>query len=174
MIETPNLILKGFLKIYDPITSEVLFDGSNSIHYENFSVALAQCLAGGPLNPNNSGLIYSLNFGNGGTTVNSSGIITYNPPNVSGLSAQLYNQTYTKVINNQFSVDLDVNNNFINTSHTTGKAYTDLVVACQLDYGEPSDQLSFDNSNDIKSKYAFDEMGLFTYNGQLLTHVICI
>lgn len=168
----PRLSVKGHLIITDAITGEVLLDKDNAVHFENLSVAIAQSLGGGPLNPSNPGFIYTMNFGNGGTTVNSSGIVTYNPPNVVGATAQLYNQTYSQVVNNNFAADLNPTNNNITYNHVTGKAYTDVVVVCRLDYGQPSGQLPFDNSNDLNSTYAFDELGLFSYNGQLLTHVI--
>ena len=172
MNSTAMFDIKGFVKITDAITNEVLFDGENSVHFENLSVAIAQSLAGGPLNPASPGFIYTMNFGNGGTTVNSAGIVTYNPPNVVGATAQLYNQTYSKVINEQFAADTNLTNNNITYAHITGKAYTDVVIVCRLDYGEPANQLPYDNSNYIKSSYAFDELGLFSYNGQLLTHCI--
>ena len=172
MKDNTLLQIQGFLTISDPITKEILFDGSNGIHFENLSVAIVQSLISGPLQPSSSGFIYTMNFGNGGTTVNSSGIVTYNPPNIIGATAQLYNQTYSKVINNQFAADIDTVSNNFTYSHIPGKSYTDIVTVCRLDYGEPSGQLAFDNSNDINSQFAFDEMGLFTYNGQLLTHVI--
>jgi hypothetical protein len=164
--------VEGFLKIFDPVSNEVFFEGNNSIHFENLSVAIAECLGGGPLNPSNPGFIYTMNFGNGGTTVNASGIVTYNPPNVVGATAQLYNQTYSLIVNNQFAANLDPINDNITYNHIPGKAYTDVVIVARLDYGQPADQLSFDNSNDLDSSYAFDELGLFSYNGQLLTHVI--
>lgn len=167
-----RLQIEGFVKITNPITNELLYDGKNSCHFENLSVAIAQSLGAGPLEPTCPGFIYTMNFGNGGTTVNSSGIVTYNPPNTVGATAQLYNQTYSKVINNQFAADIDTTNNNITYNHVPGKAYTDIVVVCRLDYGEPTNQLPFDNSNDLNSTYAFDELGLFSYNGQLLTHVI--
>ena len=67
--------------------------------------------------------------------------------------------------------------------HTTGKLYTDILVQCLLDYGEPSGQSSFDNSTEIESNYGyiFDELGLLANYGvdnegnvitRLLTHVI--
>jgi len=171
-MDSINLKVEGFLKIYDPMTKEIFFEGNNSVHFENLSVAIAQSLGAGPLYSSNPGFIYTMNFGNGGTTVNSAGIVTYNPPNVVGATAQLYNQTYSKVVNNNFAADIDVTNNNITYAHTTGKAYTDIITVCRLDYGEPTNQLPFDNSNYINSEYAFDELGLFTYNGQLLTHVI--
>jgi hypothetical protein len=172
MIDTNTLQLKGHVTIADSDTGEILLDRGNAIHYENLSQSIVQSLIDGPLdNQSSAGFIYSMNFGNGGTTVNSSGIITYNPPNTTGSTAQLYNQTYTKVINDSFAADLDTVNNNLQYSHITGKTYTDLICTCKLDYTEPSDQLSFDNSNDIDTEYAFDELGLFNYSGMLLTHV---
>jgi hypothetical protein len=52
------------------------------------------------------------------------------------------------------------------------------VVSCLLDYGEPSGQAVFDNSQDLSGQYVFDELGLKGYDlntqstGKLLTHVI--
>jgi len=170
-----NIFIKGHVTITDAITGEILVDKDNAVNFENLSVAITESLISGPLDAaiqNNNGFIYSMNFGNGGTTVASNGIITYNSPNVVGSAAQLYNQTYSKVINNQFSADIDTTNNNLTYSHIPGKAFSDIVVACRLDYGEPSGQLAFDNSSQINSTYAFDELGLFSYSGQLLTHVI--
>ena len=171
MNSTAKFDIKGFVKITDVLTQQILLEKCNAVNFENLSIAIAQSLGAGPLNAYNSGFIYTMNFGNGGTTVNSAGIVTYNPPNVVGTNAQLYNQTYSKVVNNQFASDIDVTNNNITYAHVTGKAYTDIIVKCRLDYGEPADQLPYDNSNYINSEYAFDELGLFTYNGQLLTHL---
>ena len=169
------LKIEGHVTVVDGETGEVLVDKDNAVHYENLSVAIVESLISGFNNANtstNNGFIYSLNLGNGGTTVDASGIITYNPPNVIGSAAQLYNQTYSKVVNNQYSADVDPVNNNLTFSHIAGKAYSDVIVACRLDYSEPAGQLAFDNSNDINSTYAFDEFGLFSYSGQLLTHVI--
>ncbi|VVC05067.1 Uncharacterised protein [uncultured archaeon] len=163
--------INGKIKITDEL-GNLLLEKENSIHYENLSVAIAQSLGAGPLESSSPGFVYTMNFGNGGTTVNSSGIITYNPPNTVGATAQLYNQTYSKVINSQFSATTDTTNNYITYDHTSGKAYTDVVIACRLDYGEPSDQLTTDSANSLETTYAFDELGLFSYEGQLLTHVI--
>jgi hypothetical protein len=174
-MENENIILSGHLKIIDPITKEILVDKSNSINFETMSVAIVQSLISGPLNASTysqTGFVYSLAFGNGGTTVSSSGIITYNPPNTIGTAAALYNQTYSKIINNNFSADTDSTDNNITYDHVPGKAYTDMVISCMLNYGEPANQIAFDNSNNINSQYAFDEMGIVSSSGQLLTHVI--
>ena len=69
----------------------------------------------------------------------------------------------------------------MSVSHTTGKVYTDILVQCLLDYGEPSGQDAFDNSTQTDSSYIFDELGLLANYGtdengnvltRLLTHVI--
>jgi len=164
--------ITGSVIITDGLTKEILVSKTNACHYENLSVAIVQSLISGPLDSAHPGFIYSMNFGNGGTTVAANGGVTYNPPNVVGSAAQLYNQTYSKVVNNNFAVDSDTTNNNMTYSHITGKAFSDIIIKCRLDYNEPSDQLAFDNSNDINSTYAFDELGLFSYSGQLLTHVI--
>jgi len=164
----------GHVKITDAITNEILVEKTNAINFENLSVAIAQSLLSGPLNATSGpGFIYTMAFGNGGTTVSNTGIIIYNSPNTIGSSATLYNETYSKVINNYFSSNLDPINNNIVYNHIPGKAYTDIVVSCQLDYNEPSGQTAFDNASSLNSsQFSFDEIGLVSFNGQLLTHCI--
>ena len=66
--------------------------------------------------------------------------------------------------------------NKIETRHVSGTNYTDILVTCLLDYGEPSGQSAFDTADDIDNLYVFDELGLKSYStsgtGRLLTHVI--
>ena len=170
------LDIKGWIKITDIDTNTVLVDKPNAIHYENFSLALAQSICAGPLNANNvesaSGFIRSMAFGNGGTDVSSTGVITYNTPNYTGASAGLYAQTYEKVVNQNFSNNTDPVYNKLTVSHQLGKAYTDILVSCLLNYGEPANQQVFDNTTDYNSAYVFDELGLRSSSGKLLTHVI--
>jgi hypothetical protein len=115
-------------------------------------------------------------FGNGGTTIDPTGIITYLTPNSTGTNASLYNETYTKVVDDRASVNIDPIRNKIETRHVTGTNYTDVFVTCLLDYGEPSGQDAFDNSTNTDGTYIFDELGLKSYsttgNSRLLTHVI--
>jgi hypothetical protein len=115
-------------------------------------------------------------FGNGGTAVDPTGIVTYLTPNSTGSNASLYNETYKKVVDDRSSNNTDPTRNFIETRHVTGTNYTDVFVTCLLDYGEPSGQQAFDNSNDNTGLYIFDELGLKSYsssgNSLLLTHVI--
>jgi hypothetical protein len=163
--------VEGHIKIWYPETGEVAVNKRNAIHYENMSIALAESIADA-----GQGFINSMAFGNGGTSVDPTGIITYLTPNSTGTNASLYNQTYSKVINDRSSSNLDPTRNYIETRHVTGKNYTDVFVTCLLDYGEPSGQEAFDNTSDNDSNFVFDELGLVSYsltgNSRLLTHVI--
>lgn len=163
--------VEGHIKIYDPVSQEIYINKRNAIHYENMSIALAESIAN-----EGQGFINSIVFGNGGTSVDPTGIITYLTPNSTGTNASLYNQTYSKVVNDRSSSNLDPSRNRIETRHVTGRNYTDVFVTCLLDYGEPSGQEAFDNTSDNDSDFVFDELGLLSYsssdNPRLLTHVI--
>lgn len=173
MILTPGLTsIQGFLKIYDPASGEVFVDKKNAIHYENISICMANTLA-----DKNTGFIYKMAFGNGGSAVDPTGVITYLPPNTTGSNAALYNETYSKVVDNNSAANLDPANNYLTVLHTSGNVYTDIVTTCLLDYGEPSGQQAFDNSTNFNGEYVFDELGLQCWNGSasnllLITHVI--
>jgi len=171
MIEVP-MKFEGFLKIYDPNNGEIFVDKKNAIHYENISVSMAQSLA-----DRNTGYIYQMAFGNGGSSVDPTGVITYLPPNTVGQNASLYNQTYQKVVDDNSVDNADPINNKMTVLHTPGKFYSDILVTCLLDYGEPAGQQAFDNSTNFSGEYVFDELGLKTWNGsatdlRLITHVI--
>lgn len=164
--------IEGFLKIHDPISGEVFVDKKNAINYENISIAMAQTLS-----HRDTGFIYQMAFGNGGSSVDPTGVITYLPPNVVGQNADLYNQTYAKVVDDNSAADTDPQANKMTVLHTSGTVYSDILVTCLLDYGEPPEQQAFDNSTNFNGEFVFDELGLKTWNGasdnlRLITHVI--
>ena len=169
--EQSGIYVQGHLKIHNPETGEVFLNKRNAIHYENMSIALAESLAN-----SGQGFIYEMVFGNGGTGVDPTGIITYLTPNTTGTNSSLYNETYSKVVNDKSSNNVDPTRNKIETRHVTGTNYTDILVTCLLDYGEPNTQEAFDNATYLDSSYVFDELGLRSYSstgtGRLLTHVI--
>jgi hypothetical protein len=172
MIALGPVKIEGFLKIYDPVNSEVFVEKHNAIHYENMSIALAQGLAN-----KNLGFIDSMAFGNGGSSVDPTGVITYLPPNVTGQNADLYNQTYIKVVDSSSPANTDPIRNKLTVLHTSGTVYTDVLITCLLDYGEPSGQQAFDNSTNFNGEFVFDELGLKAWEGSsedlmLITHVI--
>lgn len=175
-VVTLSYKVEGFIKIYDPNNGEVFVEKSNAINYETMSEAIADTLSS-----RGYGEIYQMAFGNGGASVDQTGVITYLPPNVTGQNAALYNQTYAKIVDDTSVFNLDPTRNKMTVYHTTGKVYTDILVQCLLDYGEPAGQAAFDNSTQTDSSYVFDELGLLANYGtdangdvitRLLTHVI--
>ena len=174
MIHDMNgVFVQGHIKIHDPETGIVLVNKKNAIHYENMSIALAESLANSGTGP-----ISEMSFGNGGTSIDPTGIITYLTPNSTGANASLYNQTYSKVVDDRNASNLDPTRNKIETRHLSGTNYTDIIVTCLLDYGEPNGQDAFDTAASTDSPFVFDELGLRAAplpgqeQGRLLTHVI--
>jgi hypothetical protein len=170
--ETTGIHIEGHLKIYDPTTNEVFINKRNAIHYENMSIALAKSIA-----DRGYGFIYTMAFGNGGTSVDPTGIITYLKPNSSGVNASLYNETFSKIVDDRSVNNSNPLRNFIDTRHVSGTNYTDVFVSCLLDYSEPDGQNAFDTASSVNDLFVFDEIGLKSYsndsaNDMLLTHVI--
>jgi len=168
-----GISVQGHIKIYDPQSQEIFIEKRNAIHYENMSVALAESIAN-----LGQGFIYEMSFGNGGTSVDPTGIIAYLTPNSTGTNADLYNQTYSKVVIDDGTLNTNPAENFIETRHVSGTNYTDVLVSCLLDYDEPEGQEAFDNATDMNSTFVFDELGLRSRSadpngvGRLVTHVI--
>ena len=122
-------------------------------------------------------------FGNGAATVSGTGTITYLPPNVVGTTAQLYNETYFQCVDDLSPLNANPTQNYMQTAHTTGTTYSDVIVTCTLGLGQPAGQEAFDNTTNITGTYVFNELGLKSYNatdaangtdanGLLLTHVV--
>lgn len=175
-VVTLSYKIDGFLKIYDPNNGEVFVEKNNAINYENMSEAIADTLSS-----RGYGEIFQMAFGNGGASVDETGVITYLPPNTTGQNAALYSQTYAKIVDDTSVFNLDPTRNKMTVFHTTGRMYTDIVVQCLLDYGEPAGQAAFDNSTQTDSSFIFDELGLLANYGtdsngevitRLLTHVV--
>ena len=169
--EQSGVHLEGHIKIHNPESGHVFVNKRNAIHYENMSISLAESLGNA-----GSGYIYQMGFGNGGTSVDPTGIITYLTPNSTGTNASLYNQTFAKVVDDRSVNNVDPARNKIDIRHVSGTNYTDILVTCLLDYGEPNGQDAFDTASSTESLYVFDELGLRGYDpdgtGRLLTHVI--
>jgi hypothetical protein len=169
--DATGIHIEGHIHIHDPVEKVTYVNKRNAIHYENISIALAQSMTNA-----GQGFVYKMAFGNGGTAVDPTGIITYLTPNSTGSNASLYNQTYSKVVNQYSAANVDPTRNFIETRHVTGTNYTDIFVTCFLDYGEPTGQAAYDTTANQETAYAFDELGLKSYSETgdelLLTHVI--
>jgi hypothetical protein len=175
--EQTGVHLQGHIKIHDPESGEVFVDKRNAIHYENISEAIAYSLANKGRN-----FIYEMHFGNGGTTVDPTGVISYLPANTNAQNSNLYNPTYFKVVDDTSTANPDPLRNKMEVRHVPGTVYTDIIVTCLLDYGEPATQAAFDNSQNLSGEFVFDELGLkahsidgtsgLTTTGKLLTHVV--
>jgi hypothetical protein len=120
-------------------------------------------------------------FGNGAASIDSTGLITYLPPNTTGQNATLYNQTYAQIVDGTLINNPDPVHNNMTVNHVVGNYYTDILVSCLLGYGQPSGQSALDNGTDTNSTYTFDELGLLANYGldgngnvvtRLLTHVV--
>ena len=172
-----GIYVEGHIKIFNPESGEVFINKRNAIHYENISTALGYMLANKGQN-----YIYEMHFGNGGTSVDPTGVITYLPPNTTGQNSNLYSATYSKVVDDTAAANANPAQNYIQVRHIPGQVYTDVLVSCLLDYGEPAGQSAFDNSQTLTDTFTFDELGLFgrstdgssglTTTGPMLTHVV--
>lgn len=162
---------EGYVHMTDADTGEVLLSKHNGIHFENLSEALVLSLANRP-----QGHVHMMAFGNGASTVSGTGAATYFPPNTTGQSAQLYNETYWKVVDDMSPMNEDPSSNYVRVQHAMNTTFTDLVVTCVLERSEPDGQNFTDTEYDTEVPYVFDEFGLKSYDpngqGKLLTHVI--
>ena len=173
--EVGGIYVAGHLKIFDPQSGEVYIDKRNAIHYENISEAIAYSLS-----HRDTQFMYEMHFGNGGTAVDSTGVITYLTPNTTSQNANLYSPTFSKVIDDTDTVNNpDPLHNKMEIRHVPGNPYSDIIITCLLDYGEPATQAVFDNSTTLNDTFTFDELGIKAKSptgvlgaGKLLTHVI--
>lgn len=172
-MENSQYKIDGYVKIFDPVTREVLVDKHNAIHFENMSFALANSLAN-----SREHFVTEMHFGRGGTSINSAGVISYLPPNVNTQSADLYNPTFYKIVDKNDVNNADPLRNYMSVRHVAGTFYSDIMVTCLLDYGDPGGQMAFDNATTLDNNFVFDELGLKSYSpagpatGKLLSHVI--
>ena len=170
--------LQGHIKIWNPETGEIFVNKRNAIHYENMSESIAYALS-----HRDARFMYEMHFGNGGTAVDATGVITYLQPNTTSQNAALYNPTFAKIVDDTDTVNNpDPDNNKMEIRHVPGNPYSDILITCLLDYGEPATQAVFDNSTTLNDTFTFDELGIkakstdgttgVASTGKLLTHVI--
>jgi len=167
-IETPLIGIEGHIKIWDPESGEVLVRRRNAVNFENMSVAIANLLAN-ETGGTSTYEIKSMRFGNGGTSIDGLGAVTYKATNTNSASGALYNQTHSQTIDEAISGSAD---NGTEVSHTSPNTYSDIAVTCTIDYGSPTGQDTADTATNMNGTYVFDELALYTANDTLLTHVI--
>ena len=183
--ETGSLNVIGRVQIYDHDTGDLLMDKRNAIHPQNMSRILSKALA----NEANSS-IYRIAFGNGGTTIDPTGTIIFNPPNDGSdgsWESRLYNETYSEVIDESSPFfGTDPGSAEPGSIRTGGGAQPDgdpsgsgifsqevgdksnVVITAVINRNEPSGQLNtindFGNSIDPNERrFIFDEIGLYSF-----------
>lgn len=167
--------IEGHLKILeweswedmgDEELAKVLVNKRNAIHNENASIIISRALAN-----KENGSVYSMHFGSGGATIDPLGNIIYATPNTEGTSASLYTETYFEVVDQNKGAP---EGNQMATRHVNGTLFSDVEIRCVLDKNEPFGQPAFDDVlvNVNENQYIFDEIGLKSEDGLLLTHVV--
>lgn len=148
-------------------TGSILLDKKNAIHPGNMAIALARGLA----NASNY-QIFKLKLGNQGTYVDSSQQIIFRPANTTGTTADLYNPTYTEVVDDS-NTAVGVGNSVTFTSVPSSTS-TRVIVTCVISANEAvnraTDQadgvttggLDGVDTSPTEGLYFFDELGLFT------------
>lgn len=186
--ENMGLNVSGHILIRDKDTGEEIINKRNAIHYGNMAYIVAQALKGyeSSTDSRNDSFIHYMAFGNGATSIDTSGKVQYKTPRVNDsyeTGANLYSRTHYKEISKHTS-NSEPNDNRIEIIN--GTSYTDLKIVCTLGYNEPSDQDIFDSSTTNEGDYIFDELALFTFptnlnpsdgsesidTSTMLTHVI--
>lgn len=159
--ETLKTIVSGHVQISDRATGEILMDDHNAIHPANMATAIARGLSNAA-----NFQIFKMKLGNRGTYIDGSQQIVFNPPNTTGVNADLYNPTYVEVVDDgDAGVGVGNSVTFTNIPASTN---TRVIVTCVISANE-----AFDNPDDTNndgqieggpgvSPYFFDELGLFT------------
>jgi len=168
MKEQFQVRVDGHVVIRDAETNEIVVDEHNAIHPQNMALVIARAMARDSLTTPG---ISTLAFGNGGTFFNSTNQLVYRPPNTVG-TASLYSQTWSVGVD-----DLAVgtpSTNSVTAAQSSSPAITSVVtVTAQLNANEPSGQAAADNiTTNPNSLFTFDEIGLKSSDGLLLTHLV--
>jgi hypothetical protein len=159
--------IKGHVLVKDKNTGEVLCDKFNAVHPQNMAKVLARGLANEP-----NQQIFQIALGNGGTYIDSTQSIVYNSPNIVGISADLYNTTYTEVVDDGNS-GVGIGNSVISQAAPSPDISSLVICTIQLSANEPAGQATTDGvTTNPDSLYTFDELGLKTIDGLLLSHIV--
>lgn len=151
----------------DPADVVTKLDQKNAIHPQNMARVIAKALAN-----EQGGNIYTLALGNGGTYIDSSQQIVYLPPQTTLTTANLYNETYSEVIDDaNTAVGLG---NSVTSMPSAPPAVTSVVtVTIILTADEPAGQQATDNvTTNPEAPFVFDELGLKNHDGLLMTHIV--
>ena len=166
--DTSLIGIEGHIKIWDPESGEVLVKRRNAINYENMSIAIASLLAN-ETGSTGTHQVATMRFGNGGSTIDGAGTVTYKATNTNTASAALYNQTFSQAVDEAVTGSAE---NGTEIAHTSPNTFSDVVITCTLDYGSVTGQDLLDTATNMDGTYVFDELAVYSGNNDLLTHVV--
>lgn len=162
-----NMRLVGRVLIHDANTGELLVERKNAIHPQNMALVVSRALS-----REDNGYVFELAFGNGGTFLNSSNALVYKAPNIIGSAASLYNQTYAVQVD-EISSGTPVTNSVTAVPSPAPALSAMVIVTAQLSALEPLGQAVADNlTTDANAPFVFDEIGLKSPDGLLLSHLV--
>ena len=168
-----NISIEGHVMAYEyedmsdvgTDSGDIVLNKRNAIHNEHASIIIARGLAN-----RENGSVYSMHFGSGGATIDPLGQIIFATPNTVG-AADLNTPLYFEVVDDNLDAD---DGNQMAVRHINGTLFSDVEIRCVIDKDEPFGQQAFDNVgfniND-DTLFVFDEIGLKSEDGLLLTHV---
>lgn len=164
--ESLRLKFTGHVQIKDKLSGEIILDWYNAIHPQNMALAAARALAG-----DSTGQIFWMKLGNGGTFYNTGNQLVYRTPNTIG-DVGLYNQTYQIQVDEQ-SAGTPASNSVIAIQAPAPSISSIVIVTAQLNVNEPAGQAAADNVTiDVNSPFIFDEIGLFTPDNKMISHLV--
>lgn len=166
--------ITGHIKIFeyenpDQVGSDngrLVLNKMNAIHPENASIMVARAIAN-----RENGTIYTMHFGSGGATIDPLGNVVYQSTNTTG-SADLHTPEYFEVVDD---TDNAPPGNQMAVRHVSGQLFSDVEIRCVIDKSEPFGQSIVSNAsghNMNSSGFIFDEIGLKTEDGLLVTHAV--
>ena len=153
----------GHVHIEDE-SGEVLLDIRNAVHPQNMGTMIGRALA-----RDDNYWVHKMVLGNGGASVASGGAVTYLPPITSGNPATLYNKTYEELVDESLGSSAETNT----VTQASGSDVKNVVtVFVELAADQPASQPSSDQAASIENDFAFDEIGLRSFDDLFLSHVI--
>jgi hypothetical protein len=160
------------------LVNRVLLNRRNAVHKENAVNLIVNAMT----NRANC-TINQMWFGNGGTTLSDTGVITFKTPNVTG-DANLYSPVYFQMVDDTLGAQPG---NQMAVRHISNSFFTDMEIRCLIDANQPFGQLPDDmvqplflkttnapGSPPPTTQFYFDEIGLKLADGTLITHVIFV
>lgn len=171
MLEKFNIGVVGEVQIYsgrEAKAENLLVSKKNAIHPKNMGIAIARGLSNSANHQ-----IFKIKLGNQGTYIDANQQIVFRPPNINEDADDLYNATYTEIVD-ESNTGSGVGNSVTYTT-IPGSSNSRVIVTATISANEainrPTDEADsanaypdpeVDGSISPEGEYFFDELGLFT------------